>query len=66
MPADGDPLFLHRLQQRRLRARACSVDLVGHQQLAEHRAGHEAKRPAAFGFIQHFAADNVGRHQVRA
>ena len=35
---DGDVLLLHRLQQRRLGARAGAVDLVGHQQLGEHRA----------------------------
>ena len=44
----------HRLQQRRLGARAGAVDLVGHQQLAEHRArarsgscgGRRRPRPA--------------------
>jgi len=35
---NGDVLLLHRLQQRRLRARAGAVDLVGHQQLREHGA----------------------------
>ena len=63
-PGDRDALFLHRLQQRRLGARAGSVDLVGHQQLAEHRAGHEAEGAAAGGFVQHLAADDIGRHQV--
>jgi hypothetical protein len=38
LPADRHAMLLHRLQQRRLRARAGAVDLVGHQQLAEHRA----------------------------
>ncbi len=35
---NGDVLLLHGLQQRRLGARAGAVDLVGHQELREHRA----------------------------
>ena len=61
---DGDALFLHRLQQRRLGARAGAVDLVGHQQLAEHRAGDEAEAAPPVGFVQHLGADDVGGHQV--
>ena len=65
LAGDRDAALLHRLQQRRLRARAGAVDLVGHQQLAEHRAGNEAERaPAALAFLQHLGAENVGRHQV--
>ena len=64
---DGDVLFLHRLQQRRLGARAGAVDLVRHQQLAEDRAGNEAERTfAARAFLEHLAADDVGWHQVRS
>jgi len=62
--ADGDALLLHRLQQGGLGARAGTVDLIGHQQLAEHRAGHEAEAAPPFGLIQHLAADDVGRHEV--
>ena len=63
---DGDVLLLHRLQQRRLRARCGAVDLVGHQQLREHRAGQEAEAAlAARALFQHFGAENVGRHQIR-
>ena len=40
---DGDVVFLHRLQQRRLGARAGAVDLVGHQELGEDRAADEAE-----------------------
>ena len=62
---DRHMLFLHRLQQRRLGARTGAVDLVGHQQLREHRAGDEAEAAlAARGFLQHLGAENVGRHQV--
>ena len=43
---DGDVILLHRLQQRRLGARAGAVDLVGHQQLREDRAGNEAEASA--------------------
>ena len=42
-----------------------AVDLVGHQQLREDRAGDEAEAALAAGaFLQHFGAENVGRHQV--
>ena len=62
---DRDVLLLHRLQQRRLRARRGAVDLVGHQQLREHRAGDEAEAAlAARAFLQHLGAENVGRHQI--
>ena len=65
LAGDRDAAFLHRLQQRRLGARAGAVDLVGHQQLAEHRARDEAERARGrFAFLQHFRAENVGRHQI--
>src|SRR5258708_693553 len=35
LAGDRDAAFLHRLEQRRLRARAGAVDLVRHQELAE-------------------------------
>jgi len=61
----GDAAFLHRLQQRRLRARAGAVDLVGHQKLAEDRAIDEPERAAAVrGGFQHFGAENVGGHEI--
>ena len=64
---DRDMMLLHRLQQRRLGARAGAVDLVGHQQLGEHRARDEAEIALAAGaLLQHLGAENVGRHQVRA
>ena len=47
---DRDLLLLHRLEQRRLRLRRGAVDLVGEQQVGEHRARLEAElragRPA--------------------
>ena len=63
-PADRHPLLLHRLEQGRLGARAGAVDLVGHQQLAEHRTADEAEAALAFGLLQDFGADDVGRHKV--
>jgi len=58
-------LFLHRLQQRRLGARAGAVDFVGHQQLGEDRALDEAERAAAsLAFLKHFGTQDVGRHEV--
>jgi len=60
-----DVLLLHRLQQGRLGAGAGAVDLVGHQQLGEHRALDEAERAVAHvAFFQHLGAQDVGRHQV--
>ncbi len=62
---NGHMAFLHRLQQRRLRARAGAVDFVGHQKLAEHRPLDEAEGAAAvIGLFQHFRAHDVARHQV--
>ena len=57
--------LLHRLEQGRLRARRGAVDLVGHQQLAEHRAVQEPERaPTVRAFFQHLAAQDIARHQV--
>ena len=66
LAGDGDLALLHRLQQRRLGARAGPVDLVGHQQLGEHRALDEAEgaRPVR-PLLQHLGAEDVGGHQVR-
>ncbi len=61
----GDVPLLHRLQQRRLRARRGAIDLIRHQKLGEHRSGDEAEAALAAGLFQHFRADDVGRHQVR-
>ncbi len=59
-------VLLHRLQQRGLGARARAVDFVGHQQLTEDRAGDEAEAAFAAGtLVQHFAAQDVGRHEIR-
>ena len=68
VPRAGDRymLLLHRLQQRRLGARAGAVDLIGHQQLREDGTGDETKAArAARAFLQHFRAEDVGGHQVR-
>ena len=63
--ADGDLTLLHGLQKGGLGARAGAVDLVGHQELAEHRAGHEAEAAAAGAVIvEDFGAGDVGGHQV--
>jgi len=60
-----DVALLHALQQCRLGARAGAVDFVGHQQLGEHRTLDEAEGAAAgVGLLQHFGAQDVGRHQV--
>src|SRR6516162_8372244 len=65
LAGDRDAAFLHRLQKRRLRARARSVDFVRHQQLAKDRARNESKRsPSRLAFLEHLGTENVGRHQV--
>ncbi len=62
---DGDVVLLHRLQQRRLRARRGAVDLVGHQQLGEDRTLDEAEGARlARRVLQHLGADDVGGHEV--
>ena len=65
LPGDRDLLLLHRLQERRLGARARAVDLVGHQELAEDRAVDEAEGARSVGpGLQHLGAEDVGGHQV--
>ena len=64
--ADGDAVFLHGLEQRRLCFRRGAVDLVGQDQIGEHGAGLKLQHLlTALAFAQHVAADNVARHQVR-
>ena len=62
---DGHVVLLHRLQQRGLGTRARAIDLIGHQQLTEDRAGDEPETALAAGtLIQHLAAQDVGRHEI--
>ena len=66
-PRAGDRhrVLLHRLEQRGLGSRAGAVDLVGHQELAEHGTWYEAElAPPAPRFLQDLRTQNVGRHQV--
>ncbi|MEZ5928449.1 MAG: hypothetical protein R3C55_08230 [Parvularculaceae bacterium] len=63
---DGHMQLLHRLQERRLRARARPVDFVGHQKLTEDRAGDETEFARARSTLfEHFRAEHVAGHQVR-
>jgi hypothetical protein len=53
-------IFLHRLQQRRLGARAGAVDLVGHQQAGRRPGPDEAEGAlAVLAPVQHFRAEDV-------
>ena len=65
--ADGDLVFLHRLEQRGLRLRRRAIDLVGEDDVREDRPGHEADAARSGGAIllDHLGADDVRRHQVR-
>ena len=64
--ADGDLVFLHRLEQRGLRLGRRPVDLVGQQNVREDRPADEADDPLARRSIllDHLGAQDVGRHQV--
>ena len=63
LPADRDLLLLHHLQQRALHLRRRPVDLVGQQQVGEHRPERDLELAAAL--VVDAGADDVGRHQVR-
>ena len=60
---DGDLPFLHRLEQCGLRLRRGAVDLVGEQQVGEHRAVVELE-PRGAGVVHQRSRDVTG-HQVR-
>ena len=65
LSGDRHMILLHRLQERRLRARAGAIDLVGEQELRENGPLDEAEGAlAARAFLQHLGAENVGRHEV--
>ncbi len=59
---DADLPFLHRLEQRALRLRAGPIDLIGEQQLREHRAAPELEFVRVA--IEDRYADDVGRQHV--
>jgi hypothetical protein len=59
---DGDRALLHRLEQRRLRARRRAVHLVGEHDVREQRARPELELAALLR--EEVDADDVGRHQV--
>ena len=59
---DRDLPLLHRLEQRGLGLRRRAVDLVGEQQVGEHRALAERNVPPTR--VEDHLADHVGRHQV--
>ncbi len=57
-----DLVLLHRLEQSGLRFGRCSVDLIGEEQIGEHRAVAEPEVAVVIDEL----AQNVGRHQVRS
>ena len=59
---DRDLPLLHRLEQRRLGLRRRAVDLVGEQEVGEHRS--LAERQLAAIAVDHHRAGDVARHQV--
>src|SRR6266536_1111339 len=64
LPADGDLLLLHRLQQRALYLGRGPVDLVGQQQVGEHRPEGDLELAAAL--VVDAGTDDVGRYQIRS
>src|SRR5262249_20352203 len=65
--ARGDFLFLHGLEERRLRLGRRAVDFVGQDHVAKNRSVDETEGAFARGGVlfQDFGAGDVGRHQVR-
>ena len=62
---DGDVLFLHRLEQGRLRLGRRPVDLVGQDEVGEDRSGLEAEIAVArIRLVDDRGADDVRRHEV--
>ncbi len=66
VPAGGDLVLLHRLEQRGLRLRRRAVDFVGEDHVREDRPRQEHEPPPArLGVVlQDVGAGDVGRHQV--
>jgi hypothetical protein len=63
--ANGDLMFLHRLQQGGLRLGGRAVDLVGQNDVAENRSLDELHAAMAVGrLFEDFGAGDVGWHQV--
>ena len=63
---DRDLVFLHRLEQRRLRLRRRAVDLVGEDDVREDRTADEPDDALAGRavFFDDLGAEDVGRHQI--
>ena len=66
MPAGGDLVLLHGLQQRRLGLGRGAVDLVGQDDIGEDRPLDEAEGPPAGGeiFLDDLGAGDVAGHEV--
>ena len=63
LAADRDLSLLHRLEQRALHLRRCTVDLVGEDEVREHRPERDLELPELL--VEDARADDVGRNQVR-
>jgi hypothetical protein len=65
--AGGDPVLLHRLEQRRLGLRRGPVDLVGEHQVGEHRTADEPEGapPGRVILLEDLGAGDVGGHEIR-
>ena len=64
LTVDGHLPLVHCFEERALRLGRRSVDLVGEQNLREDRTG--SKLEGALGLIEHVAAEDIGRHQIRS
>ena len=66
LAADGDVLLLHRFQQRRLGFRRRPIDLIGEDNIGEHRTALKLKDFAPRSIVgEHIGAGDVRRHEIR-
>ena len=59
LAADRDLSLLHRLEQRALHLRRCAIDLVGEDEVREHRVERDLELPMLL--VEDARADDVGR-----
>ena len=63
--ACSDLIFLHGLQERSLRFRGCSVNLIGEDNICKYGSFDKAESAfPCFAFLNDISADNIGWHQV--
>ena len=65
LAADRDALFLHGFEQRRLRLGRGAIDLIGEDNVGEHRPALKLKNFTPRWMVgQHVGAGDISRHKV--